>query len=88
MAKFYSFVEYHKRLFGHKYIESQFIHTDGSWILFSLHWSRKTDHAGLLIQLGILGYEFHLQVYDSRKWNDAESDWETPLSRSQKIDFT
>lgn len=34
------------------------------------------DHAGLRLTLGLLGYEFDLNVYDTRHWDDENRCWE------------
>lgn len=44
-------------------------------INFSL--TTRTDHAGLRVQLGLLGVNFCLDVYDSRHWNDDADGWQT-----------
>jgi hypothetical protein len=37
---------------------------------------RGRDHAGLQINLGLLGYRFDMMVYDIRHWNHAIDSWE------------
>jgi hypothetical protein len=39
---------------------------------FSL--SLRTDHAGLRLQMGLVGYELELQFYDTRHWDRITTD--------------
>jgi hypothetical protein len=32
-------------------------------------WNRRTDHAGIEIGIGLLGYGIHFRIYDTRHWN-------------------
>ncbi len=43
---------------------------------FFLRVSRKTDHAGIFFGFGLLGYNFEIEFYDSRHWNDETNDYE------------
>ena len=36
-----------------------------------------SDHAGIRLQFGLLGYEIELHIYDSRHWNYTTNTWET-----------
>ena len=36
-----------------------------------------SDHAGIRLQFGLLGYEIELHIYDSRHWNIKTNTWET-----------
>lgn len=58
----------------HKYWEVQIIKNDN---LFRVEfgWTVKEDHAGVNLELGLLGYEIHATVYDSRHWNAEENRW-------------
>ena len=40
-------------------------------------WSFKTDHAGLSIGIGLLGYGISFRIYDTRHWNYETNSWET-----------
>jgi hypothetical protein len=46
-------------------------HTYYSPMLFDIdiRWSRRTDHAGLEITVGILGYGISFRIYDTRHWD-------------------
>ena len=39
-------------------------------ISFSLRF--RTDHAGIRLQVGLVGYELELHFYDTRHWDDIE----------------
>jgi hypothetical protein len=38
-------------------------------------WTRKQDHAGLRIVLGLLGYGIHVTIYDTRHWDYENNKW-------------
>jgi len=40
---------------------------------FSL--SFRSDHAGLRLMLGLVGYEAELHFHDTRHWNSELADW-------------
>jgi hypothetical protein len=46
-------------------------HTYYSPMLFDVdnRWSRRTDHAGFEITVGVLGYGISFRVYDTRHWD-------------------
>ena len=58
----------------HKYWEVQVIKNDN---LFRLEFevTTKQDHAGCNLELGLLGYEIHFNIYDNRHWNSEEGRW-------------
>lgn len=37
---------------------------------------RGRDHAGFSVELILLGYNFHANIYDSRHWNYKTNSWE------------
>jgi hypothetical protein len=36
------------------------------------NWTVRQSHAGLDLELGLIGYNFHINFYDCRHW-DAEA---------------
>jgi len=56
-------------LFKHKFIELE-VYKDSSFLSCSLVWTIRQSHAGLDFELGLLGYCFHFNFYDSRHWTD------------------
>ena len=51
-----------------KYIELE-VFKDSTIISFSFKLATRTDHAGLTVDVGMLGYSFLFQFYDIRHWN-------------------
>lgn len=45
---------------------------------FSFKWTRKCDHAGLTLDVYILGIWFMIGIQDNRHWNDSAGAWEDP----------
>lgn len=37
--------------------------------------SRKRDHAGFVLELGLFGVEILIQTYDKRHWDDENNCW-------------
>ena len=42
----------------------------------NIEWTSRCDHAGPRIELGLLGYEFCIRIYDTRHWDYALNTWE------------
>ena len=42
---------------------------DSTIVSFMFRWSIRQSHAGLMVDVGLLGYTFSLQYYDIRHWN-------------------
>lgn len=57
--------------FKHKYWEIQFM-KDCELLRLEFNWSVRQDHAGVQLELGLLGYKVAFSVYDSRHWNEEE----------------
>lgn len=51
-----------------KYIELE-VFKDSTIVSFSFKLATRTDHAGLTVEAGLLGYSFLFQFYDIRHWN-------------------
>lgn len=60
--------------FKHKYIELEF-YKDSSIVSVNVNWTIRQSHAGLDIEVGLLGYCFHFNFYDNRHWNYTEGRW-------------
>lgn len=60
--------------FKHKYWEVQIMK---SCELFRIefNWTVREDHAGLRLELGLLGYQIDFSFYDSRHWDIEKNDW-------------
>ena len=60
--------------FKHKFLEVE-CYKDGTVVTFMCNWAIRRDHAGLDIELGLFGYNFHANFYDNRHWNTKEGRW-------------
>jgi hypothetical protein len=60
----------------HKVIELEATKYSYNLFEFQFDWSIKTDHAGLNIVIGLLGYSAHFGLYDTRHWNYTTNAWE------------
>jgi len=48
---------------------------DNTVISFSFRWTFRTDHAGVELSLGLLGYSIMATVADTRHWDDETNAW-------------
>ena len=60
--------------FKHKFIELE-VYRDSSIVSFNFSWTIRQSHAGLDIELGVLGFCVHFNLYDNRHWNYTEGRW-------------
>ena len=51
-----------------KFIELQ-VYKDSCIVSINFNWTIRQSHAGLDIEVGLLGYCFNFNFYDSRHWN-------------------
>ncbi len=58
----------------HKYVELE-VYRDSSLLSINFSWTIRQSHAGLDIELGLLGYCVHFNLYDNRHWNYTEGRW-------------
>jgi len=65
-----------KMLTKHKAVEAN-IYCTANIIKLLLVYSTRQDHAGLQVEVGLLGYNFELHFYDTRHWNNKNQDWES-----------
>lgn len=47
-----------------------------NFIGFSIGWTYKTDHAGIRLVLTLFGWDFAVELYDARHWDDSNNCWE------------
>lgn len=57
-----------------KYIELEMF-KDSTIVSFNFRFATRQDHAGVSIDIGLLGYSFKFQFYDIRHWNSVEGRW-------------
>ena len=55
----------------HKYWEVQIFKIDHLF-RFEFGWTTRQDHAGISLELGLLGYEIDFTLYDSRHWDEEQ----------------
>lgn len=58
----------------HKHIEIQFT-KDCELFRIEFEWNIRQDHAGIRLELGLLGYKASFTFYDSRHWNYDKGRW-------------
>lgn len=58
-----------------KYWEMQSIKTDNI-LRLEFSFTVREDHAGLNLEIGLLGYEIHFTLYDNRHWNYKLGTWQ------------
>lgn len=63
-----------KTLFEHKYWEVQ-IMKDDEIFRIEFEWTHRQDHAGLRLELGIVGYKGAFTFYDNRHWDYDQGNW-------------
>jgi len=77
--KFKNIFSYYKPISKNKNIELELLYTN--FTLFKLeidlHFIAR-DHAGVLFELNLFGYEGSFKIYDSRHWDYENWCWETP----------
>jgi hypothetical protein len=55
--------------------EIELLKTD-NWLRFEFRYNIMQDHAGIGLELGLLGWEFHIGVHDNRHWDYTNGRWE------------
>jgi hypothetical protein len=60
--------------FSNKHIELEFTR-DFTLVSFMFNWTLRQSHAGVDMELGLLGYCVHLNFYDLRHWDSKLGDW-------------
>lgn len=58
----------------HKYWEVQITKCD-NLLRVEFETTTRQDHAGVRLELGLLGYEIDFTIYDNRHWNSEEGRW-------------
>lgn len=48
---------------------------DTTIVSFGFRLTTRQDHAGLMLDMGLLGYSFIANFYDNRHWNSKEGRW-------------
>ncbi len=66
-----------KQVTTNKNIEIETLRNPWCWFKIRIEITRKTDHAGLLIQLCLFQGEFSFRFYDGRHWDYEKDQWQT-----------
>ena len=67
--------------FKHKFIELELYAKHDTLLEFSFRWTTRQDHAGINLQLCLLGYCFGFNFYDNRHWDYSTGKWITNESK-------
>ena len=65
----------HRRLSKNKAWELEHTFYDGMLLDIDFKISRRCDHAGMHLVLGLLGYGIHFSFYDTRHWDYDNNCW-------------
>ena len=57
--------------FQNKYVELE-VTRDFTLLSFMFNWTVRQSHAGLDLELGVIGYNVRFNFYDNRHWNIKE----------------
>ena len=61
---------YNKAIAVSKNMSAEFeVYRDNTIISLMFGWSIRQSHAGVMLDLGLLGYSISFQFYDNRHWN-------------------
>ena len=63
---------------NHKAWEVELLQTR-TLIGFEISYTRRQSHAGLTVELAVLGRSFCFMIYDTRHWNPETGAWEVHL---------
>jgi hypothetical protein len=64
-------------LYGNKFWEFEILKLGGMLLDLTLAFHpRGRDHGGLKLEVGLLGFELSLNIYDSRHWDEDANKWE------------
>lgn len=73
--KFKNLFSRYFHLYGTKYFEFEILRDNYYLIEIEFRHTKKRDHAGINIVLGIFGYLFSIRIYDSRHWDYKNNCW-------------
>jgi hypothetical protein len=60
--------------FKNKFWEIQFMKCEELFRI-EFNFTTRCDHAGVELELGLLGYKINFTFYDNRHWNSKEGRW-------------
>ena len=62
---------------GYKYLEVEVTSDEETVLKIQLSLTARQDHAGLTVELGLLGRSVHFSIYDTRHWDTDKNTWVT-----------
>ena len=68
-------IRYYETPFKNKFVELE-LYRYSYLVSFNFDLSIRQSHAGLDLELGLLGYCAHFSFYDNRHWNIETQIWE------------
>lgn len=74
-ARFENVKNWAGQITKNKYWEAEVLKTENLF-RFEFQYTVMQDHAGVGLELGVLGWEFHCGIHDSRHWNYDKQCWE------------
>ena len=82
-------MNYYRKLSKNKGLEIEllFIKDFWWWFKFLIEWNRKTDHAGFLISIVLLWFDFSFKIYDNRHWNYKADRYYEPGEETKELEF-
>jgi hypothetical protein len=51
------------------------VYRSNTIVNFEFNLSTRTDHAGLSLHLGIVGYQIEFSLHDTRHWDYEKKEW-------------
>lgn len=67
---------FNKQLTKHKFLELEFIRDPSVIFNFEIRLSSHQDHAGFTFEIGLLSFEFLVNILDNRHWDYEHNNWE------------
>lgn len=74
--RFQNLLARHGRLTKHKSWELDVLRYTPTVLKANVSLTHAVDHAGLSIEVGLLGYDLLFKIYDNRHWSYELGDWE------------
>jgi len=56
-------------------VQLEFWDSDETIFDFSFKWSRRTDHAGVSLDISIWRFSFYFSICDNRHWDYEKKQW-------------
>ena len=58
-------------------LEALYNPRSSTFVHFLCSWTRRQDHAGISVEIGILSFELSARLVDSRHWDYQNNRWES-----------